>query len=520
MMMAMEERSMKLWVKSDWNGFFGLFTNNLTNILTMAVLLSFVVGLPDAFVYGKILPGVGLAICVASLYYAYMAYKLAKKTGRSDVTALPSGSSVPHMFLIVFSVIGPVYWTTGDATLAWSAGLIWAAVEGIIEVLGVGIGMQVRKWLPRSAMLGALAGVSITYIALNPAFSVFYVPYIGLLSLAVVVLGFIGKVKMPFNLPVGLVAILFGMVIGWVSGYMSLDALTDSFSKIGIYLPQFSLPQVFNQEGLQAIAPVIIAAIPLGIYNFIETIDNVESAAAAGDDYNTREALAADGITTLLGVVFGSPFPTAVFIGHPGWKESGARIGYAAATGLGVLVMTCFGIVPLLLNIVPLPALYPILLYIGVVITTQAFTSSDLKYAPAAVIAMIPWLAEWTQHAMDTALGAAGTDAGTVGNQVLTDAGINYLGAANLGAGAIVVGMILGSIVAFIIDRKFLRASITSLVAVVLTFFGVIHSPTSVSILPNAGMTIGYALVALLLLGYHFGLFDKLSKKGGATNHA
>jgi AGZA family xanthine/uracil permease-like MFS transporter len=369
-------------------------------------------------------------------------------------------------------------------------------------------------------MLGALAGVSITYIALNPAFSVFYVPYIGLLSLAVVVLGFIGKVKMPFNLPVGLVAILFGMVIGWVSGYMSIDALTDSFSKIGIYLPQFSLPQVFNQEGLQAIAPVIIAAIPLGIYNFIETIDNVESAAAAGDDYNTREALAADGITTLLGVVFGSPFPTAVFIGHPGWKESGARIGYAAATGLGVLVMTCFGIVPLLLNIVPLPALYPILLYIGVVITTQAFTSSDLKYAPAAVIAMIPWLAEWTQHAMDTALGAAGTDAGTVGNQVLTDAGINYIGAANLGAGAIVVGMILGSIVAFIIDRKFLRASITSLVAVVLTFFGVIHSPTSVSILPNAGMTIGYALVALLLLGYHFGLFDKLSKKGGATNHA
>ncbi|MFZ9197609.1 MAG: xanthine permease, partial [Bacilli bacterium] len=117
---------MKLWVKSDWNGFFGLFTNNLTNILTMAVLLSFVVGLPDAFVYGKILPAVGLAIFVASIYYSYMAYKLAKKTGRKDVTALPSGSSVPHMFLIVFAVIGPVYWTTNDATLAWSAGLIWA----------------------------------------------------------------------------------------------------------------------------------------------------------------------------------------------------------------------------------------------------------------------------------------------------------------------------------------------------------------------------------------------------------
>lgn len=70
---------MKLWVKSDWNGFFGLFTNNLTNILTMAVLLSFVVGLPDAFVYGRILPAVGFAIFLASLYYTWMAYRLAKK---------------------------------------------------------------------------------------------------------------------------------------------------------------------------------------------------------------------------------------------------------------------------------------------------------------------------------------------------------------------------------------------------------------------------------------------------------
>jgi adenine/guanine/hypoxanthine permease len=511
---------MKLWVKSDWNGFFGLFTNNLTNILTMAVLLSFVVGLPDAFVYGRILPAVGFAIFIASAYYSFMAYRLAKKTGRKDVTALPSGSSVPHMFLIVFAVIGPVYWTTNNATLAWSAGLIWAAVEGLIELLGVGIGMQVRKWLPRSAMLGALAGVSITYIALNPAFSVFYVPYIGLLSLAVVILGFIGKVKMPFNLPVGLVAILLGVIIGWTSGFMSLDALVDSFSKIGLYLPQFSLVELFNQEGLAAIAPVIVAAIPLGIYNFLETIDNVESASAAGDEYSTKEALTADGVTTLIGVILGSPFPTAVFIGHPGWKEAGARIGYAAATGLGVLLMTSLGIVPVLLNIVPLPALYPILLYIGVVITTQAFTSSDLKYAPAVVVAMIPWLAEWTQHAMDTALSGAGTNAGNVGNQVLTDAGINYLGAANLGAGAIVVGMILGSIVVFIIDKKFLNAAIAAFIAVVLTAFGVIHSPGSVGLLPNPGMTIGYAMVTLLFLGYHFGLIDKLTKKGGKTTHA
>lgn len=107
----------KLWVKSDLNGFFGLFTNNLTNIITMASLLIFVVGLPLDIVYRKIIPATGLSIFIASGYYAYMAYKLANKTGREDVTALPAGPSVTHMFLIVFMVLGPIYWTTGDADL-------------------------------------------------------------------------------------------------------------------------------------------------------------------------------------------------------------------------------------------------------------------------------------------------------------------------------------------------------------------------------------------------------------------
>lgn len=99
----------KYFVKSDWNGFFGLFTNNLTNVLVMASLLSAVVGLPGNIVYGRILPAVGFSILISSLYYTFMAIKLAKKEHRDDVTALPAGTSVPHMFLIVFLIIGPVF---------------------------------------------------------------------------------------------------------------------------------------------------------------------------------------------------------------------------------------------------------------------------------------------------------------------------------------------------------------------------------------------------------------------------
>jgi adenine/guanine/hypoxanthine permease len=492
--------TIKYFVKSDWNGFFGLFTNNLTNILVMASLLSVVVGLPGNIVYGRILPAVGLSIFISSIYYSFMAIKLSRKENRDDVTALPAGTSVPHMFLIVFLIIGPVYWTTQNAYLAWAAGLVWSLLEGIIELLGSIIGTKVRKILPRAAMLGSLAGVSITYIALNPAFSIFAIPYIGLVSLAIVLLGWVGKVKMPLNIPTGLVAILVGVIIGWVSGFMSLGPLLDSLRSItlGAPVPSFSR----FSDGFQSALPFLFSAIPLGIYNFFETIDNCESAEVAGDHYSTREAMIADGTTTIIGSIFGNPFPTAIFIGHPGWKEAGARIGYSFVSGLVLFILTLFGMISILLNIIPVVAILPILLYIGVVITTQAFTSVSHKYAPAVILAIVPWLADWTKNAVDIAFGAAGTNASTIGFGLLESNGLNYFGMMNLGAGSIIVGMILGSIAVYIIDHKFIHAAFTTIIAAVLTFFGIIHSGV-VAVNANFEMTIGYLLITTLFIGYY-----------------
>ena len=45
---------------------------------------------------------------LSTVYYAWLAYRLAKKTGRNDVCALPSGISVPHMFVVTFVVMLPI----------------------------------------------------------------------------------------------------------------------------------------------------------------------------------------------------------------------------------------------------------------------------------------------------------------------------------------------------------------------------------------------------------------------------
>lgn len=491
----------KLWQKGDLNGFSGLFVNNLTNIMVMATLLTVTVGLPSSLVYGRILPAVGLAIFLSCLAYTFMAYRLAKKENRNDVTALPCGTSVPHMFLIVFMVIGPVYWSTKNAELAWGAGVAWCIIEGIVELLGSLIGAQLRKWIPRAALLGSLAGVSLTYIALNPAFATFAVPYIGLISLVIVLLCFVGNLKIPFNIPVGLVIIVIGTAIGWATGFMKAENLQAVFENYTMGFPIPSFMRIFN--GMEQAAPFLIAAVPLGIYNFIETIDNCESAAVAGDNYNTRTAMIYDGATSIIGGIFGSPFPTAVFLGHPGWKKAGARIGYSLLTGIVVLLFTCLGLIFLLLNIVPVEAIYPILIFIGISITSQAFTSSPGKYAPAVVIAMIPHLADWTINEVNIAFTAAGTSFGEIGQEIINAAGLNYLGASALGTGSIIIGIILGAITVFIIDRKFLSAAITTLAASILTFFGIIHN-NQLAIMPNPSMFIGYLAMGLILLGYYF----------------
>ena len=90
----------KIWTPGDWNAFFGFGTNILVNMLVLTGLLRFVLKMPDAIVFGRILPALGLMMCLSTFYYAWLAHRLAQKTGRDDVCALPSGVSVPHMFVV------------------------------------------------------------------------------------------------------------------------------------------------------------------------------------------------------------------------------------------------------------------------------------------------------------------------------------------------------------------------------------------------------------------------------------
>src|ERR1700722_11709876 len=207
----------RLWVPGDWNAFFGFGTNILVNLLTLTALLRFVLKMPDSLVFGRILPATGLMMCLSTLYYAWLAYGLAKKTGRTDVCALPSGISVPHMFIVTFVIMLPIALKTGDPIKGWEAGLTWVFIQSFVLMIGGFIGPFVRRITPRAALLGTLAGVSITFISLRPAFQIFATPLIGLVCFAIILLNWFGGVRYFRGVPAGLVAIAAGMLIAWGS---------------------------------------------------------------------------------------------------------------------------------------------------------------------------------------------------------------------------------------------------------------------------------------------------------------
>src|SRR6201988_2743432 len=436
----------KLWTPGDWNAFFGFGTNILVNMLVLTGLLRFVLKMPDSLVFGRILPALGLMMCLSTMYYAFLAYRLAQKTGRSDVCALPSRGSVPHLFVVPFVIMLPITIKTGDPIKGWEAGLVWVFFQSFILMIGGFVAPYIRKITPRAALLGTLAGVSITFISMRPALEMYQTPVIGLTCFAVILVAWLGGFKYPKGIPAGLVAIGVGMIIAWGSnmfglgyGGLSLEGLRGAFTNFGFSVPIPAVNHVFS--GFEYLGVILVTAIPFGMFDLVEARDNVESAEAAGDAYPTARVLTADGVVSLIGCLMGNPFINAVYIGHPGWKSMGGRIGYSAATGLMVIVLSWFGIISVLLALVPVVAISPILLYIGMLIGAQAFQTTPAKHAPAIVLALTPHLAAWCKTLMDGALGAAGTNAAAVGFDKLGQVGVLYHGREGLGGGSIRTGL-------------------------------------------------------------------------------
>lgn len=493
------------FVKQDLDGFFGLAIDNLIQLLLIGALCSQILHFPNELTFGRILPAAAFSILFGNIYYAWQAHRLAKKENRSDVCALPYGINTVSLFGFIFFVILPVYQLTKSPQIAWRAGVLACFLSALIEILGGFFGSWIRRVTPRAALLSALAGIAIAFIAMDFAFRTFAKPLLAMVPLFIILMTYFSKKRLPLGIPGGLYAVVIGSLIAWFGGFMSGEKVAEATSLLGLNLPTLALTDLWQILHSPYLLSFLAVIIPMGLFNVIGSLQNIESAEAAGDSYPTKSCLVANGVGSLIAACFGSCFPTTIYIGHPGWKGLGARAGYSVLNGFFMAGICLFGAVSLIYSIMPLEAGIAIVLWIGIIIMAQAYQATPREHAPAVALGLLPALAGWALLIVQGTLLVAGSSLAKLGPEGMIQS-YSIKGIIALNQGFILTSMIWAAICVFLIENKWVNAICWALAAAILSFFGVIHTFDIVGndVLTNYGwgvgskFAIGYALAALL----------------------
>jgi adenine/guanine/hypoxanthine permease len=520
---------MRLFVARDLDGFFGLFIDNLVQLLLIIALCQGLCGMTgeaEKLLYERILPGAAVSVLVGNLFYAWQAHRLAARTGRTDVTALPYGINTPSVVAFVVFVMAPVFQRTKSAEDAWRIGVLACLASGVIEFVGAFVARRIRSATPRAALLSTLSGIAIGYIAMQFALQIWTRPSIAVIPMAIVLLTYAGRWRFPMSLPGGLVALLVGTGLAWAFWAAGSPTTVDPAGvKQSLEHQAWHWPKWFGAEVWEIVskpsewAAFLSVIIPMALFNLIGSLQNIESADAAGDSYDTQSSLVVNGLSSVVAGLFGSCFPTTIYIGHPGWKELGARAGYSTLNGLAITLLCFSGAVGLVKAVVPMEAGIAIVLWIGVVITAQAFQATPKAHAPAVAVGLFPAIAAWGATLALGVLVAVGGSAQALLQKNLAVDFNGYMlhGMISLERGFIFTCMILAAVCTGLIDRKFLTAGVWAAILAALTAVGLCHAYQVVGnnidfllvgMTPNPeafvyrawDVAIGYAVVALVFL--------------------
>ena len=374
----------------DVNAFFGLMLDNVMNLVILAGILIFVFGFPEDLVYRRMFPGTALGVMFGDLVYTWMAFRLAKKEGRSDVTAMPLGLDAPSTIGMAFTVLGPAYLAAKArmpeheaAISAWQVGMACMILIGLFKVGMSFVGGAIQRTMPGAGLLGSLAGIGIALMGVLQLGDILLEPVVGMISLSIIFYALIARLRLPFNAP----GVLASVVVGAGVYYLmrTLGILQHPLPPPTLSFPVgFPIPSLGFVAGMPAaLTQYIPMAIPFAILTVVGGINVTESARLAGDDYRTRDILLTEAIATLIAGVCGGVSQSTPYIGHPAYKAMGGRAAYTLACALFVGLGGMLGYIPLMAKILPLACLAPILIFVAYDIVAQSFHATPPSHAAA-----------------------------------------------------------------------------------------------------------------------------------------
>jgi AGZA family xanthine/uracil permease-like MFS transporter len=490
------------WFRAgDLNAFFALMFDNVANLVILASILIGAFHFPQQIVLYRMVPGTATGVLIGDLIYAWMAVRLARKTGRDDVTAMPLGLNAPSIFGMSFAVIGPAYLLTHDAMLAWKTGMAVTVLAGIFKIALSFTGNKVRSIVPRAALLGSIGGAGIALIGVLPLLKIFADPIPGLLALSILLVTLVARRRLPWGLPGALISALAGIAAFYLlrAFHVGSPLLTTTGPAAMTLHLAFPWPSLAFLGGLSKAWGFLPIALPFSLSTVVGGIDNTESAAAAGDEYDTRAILLTEGFCTLAAGLCGGVVESTPYIGHPAFKSMGAGAGYAILTGLFIGLGGMLGFLPFFVGSIPASAIAPVLVYIGLEVVAQAFLASPARHSLAVAISLLPSLAFLVALQVNAVLAAVGAQA----SQIAGETGESLHALNLLSNGFIITAILWGAATAELIDRRFRFSALYLVAGALFCLFGVIHSPAAQGtfVLPwRAGTTLPWHFAAAYLV--------------------
>jgi AGZA family xanthine/uracil permease-like MFS transporter len=482
-------------VPGDINGFLGLVVDNLSVLGLLAAVLIGIYEVPADIVFGKMFPGTAFGVLVGDWAYTWLAVRLARRTGRGDVTAMPFGLDTPSTIGMALLVLGPAFAKFRAAGLdptaagleTWYLGMAATATMGVIKLLLSFAGRALRRAIPTAGLLGSLAGIALTLIGFFPMVDLLQFPVVGFLTLGLVLYALVAKGPIPLKMPGVLFAVVVGTIVYYGAGHFGL---------LGASMPAATLPTLRLAlphsdpgilHGFAELVNYLPLIIPFALLTVVGGVNNTESARVAGDDYDVRSILLAEAAATLLAGVAGGVAQTTPYIGHPAFKEMGARSGYTLLTGLFVGIGGMLGFLANIIELVPLAVLAPILVFLALNITAQAFGAVPARHALAVAISFFPSIARLlTIELSDPKFVPPQRFADLMSTSEHGLPTVSVIVA--LGNGFIITATLWAAFVVEMTERRLRTAALYLAVGGGLCFFGVIHSARldgSAYFLPN-----------------------------------
>lgn len=459
--------------KGDIDATFGVLFDGIVKVIASIGIMVSIIGFDKAFVFGKIIPGISLAVAGGHIFVWKLAENLKKKENRDDIVALPSAVTAGRLFVWLFSIMLPVYAQTQDMYLALGAGIGANIISSVLSIIISVLSPLLLKIIPNIAIFGGLVGGSIAYLTFSSLKDMFAFPVVALICLFIILIINFGKIKT--KVPPVLISIFFGIIAGFITKAITVEGITTAFSDVGFNMGGLSLSLI--PQGVKIAFEYISIIFAWSLLEAIASLQGVQQAVSVGDKFDIIQTLVGVNLISLVSALVYNPFPIGITWGYPTWKEVKATSNYTLIIGAIYLVLGFTGLIAVVTAVIPTASVLPILVFIGLISFQGTLQYTDPKYFGAIALAMVVPIIDFF--------------GGVAGDNMPQSLKI-------LMQGSMIISIIWASILSLSIDGEFKKTSYFFFAGGVATFFGIIHSPV-LMINANFSLTITYFVMGAFM---------------------